>query len=378
MANGVRKALSMALICFSTFTTLFISSNAASSDTYSGYIMGFFNDGTNQYGLNLCYGTDGLHWSDLNKGNPVYVPTLGQKGLRDPYVFRKQDGAFAVVATDMRGQTWSDHSQHIHYFDSTDLCTFKNERLLKVHNTDMHSWSPEVFYDAKNSRYGIYWSGNTDYNRTYINYTTDFNTVTSNQIFFDPGFDVIDSDVISNGSTNYLFFKDERSTGKRIKAAKSTSFDPKSFTVFTSNFLTSANTEGPITFKDNTSNTWYMYADLFSQGGVFECWKTTDLNATSWTKVTDFSVPSGVRHGSIVPVTAFELYNIKAKWSENFVPLDGDLNIDGKVNSNDISILKRVILGTYTESYLNADMNKDGKINSADYSLLKRKILRLS
>ncbi len=60
--------------------------------------------------------------------------------------------------------------------------------------------------------------------------------------------------------------------------------------------------------------------------------------------------------------------------------LKGDVNGDGKVNSTDASILKRIILDTYTGSYNkdNADMNGDGKINSTDVSLLKRNILGIS
>lgn len=62
------------------------------------------------------------------------------------------------------------------------------------------------------------------------------------------------------------------------------------------------------------------------------------------------------------------------------VPHDGDANQDGKVNSTDLSIIKRVILETYTGTYSKAaaDMNSDGNINSTDYSLIKRKILALS
>ncbi len=376
MLDFCRKIVTLILSCTLALTIIPGFGNTASAAEYSGYIMGYFKDGADQYGINLCYSTDGLHWTNLNNGNPVYVPTLGQKGLRDPYLFRKQDGTFAVVATDMRGQSWGDHSQYIHYFESKDLRTFTNERLLKVHNTDMHAWAPEVFYDEKNSRYGIYWSGNTDYNRTYVNYTADFINVTSNQVLFDPGYDVIDSHIISNGGTNYLFFKDERSSGKRIKAAKSTSFNPGSFSVFTPNFITSANTEGPITFKDNNSNTWYMYADLFAKNGIFECWKTTDLNANSWQSVTNISVPSGVRHGSIVPVTQAELDVARG------MNIYGDLNGDKKVNSTDYLTMRQYILGiinTMPDSNweLNGDLNLDGKINSTDYLLLKKYLLGL-
>ncbi|HEX9059840.1 MAG TPA: dockerin type I domain-containing protein [Clostridia bacterium] len=55
--------------------------------------------------------------------------------------------------------------------------------------------------------------------------------------------------------------------------------------------------------------------------------------------------------------------------------LMGDLNGDGKVNSADLSILKRIILGTYTGDTSYADLNGDRKINLTDYSTLRRIIL---
>jgi hypothetical protein len=57
-----------------------------------------------------------------------------------------------------------------------------------------------------------------------------------------------------------------------------------------------------------------MYADLFSQNGKFELWKTTDLNAVSWTNVTGFSLPSGTKHASVVSVTQAELNKIKSTY----------------------------------------------------------------
>jgi len=56
----------------------------------------------------------------------------------------------------------------------------------------------------------------------------------------------------------------------------------------------------------------------------------------------------------------------------------GDLNLDGKVNSTDYALLRRVILEMTTisgEAKANADLNGDGKVNSTDYAALKRKIL---
>ncbi|NLD47810.1 MAG: cellulase family glycosylhydrolase [Clostridiaceae bacterium] len=57
----------------------------------------------------------------------------------------------------------------------------------------------------------------------------------------------------------------------------------------------------------------------------------------------------------------------------------GDLNEDGKVNSTDYALLKRVLMGTAPENVNteNADLNLDGKVNSTDYAVLRRYIIGL-
>jgi len=62
------------------------------------------------------------------------------------------------------------------------------------------------------------------------------------------------------------------------------------------------------------------------------------------------------------------------------VGMKGDLNDDGKINSTDYALLKRLILGIVEASDLPngsvvADLNSDGRINSTDYALMKRYIL---
>ncbi|HEX9062233.1 MAG TPA: glycoside hydrolase family 11 protein, partial [Clostridia bacterium] len=54
----------------------------------------------------------------------------------------------------------------------------------------------------------------------------------------------------------------------------------------------------------------------------------------------------------------------------------GDVDGDGKINSTDLSSMKRYVLGMSTLNNTNAgDLNGDGSINSTDVSLLKRYIL---
>ncbi|HEX9059695.1 MAG TPA: carbohydrate-binding protein [Clostridia bacterium] len=63
------------------------------------------------------------------------------------------------------------------------------------------------------------------------------------------------------------------------------------------------------------------------------------------------------------------------KFSPGKPGLMGDVDGDGKVNSADVSIEKRIILGTYTGDTSHGDVNGDGKINSTDYSIVKRIVL---
>jgi len=56
--------------------------------------------------------------------------------------------------------------------------------------------------------------------------------------------------------------------------------------------------------------------------------------------------------------------------------LAGDLNGDGKINSTDISLMKRYLLKQIVDLPVEddikaADINKDGKVNSTDMSILK-------
>jgi hypothetical protein len=57
----------------------------------------------------------------------------------------------------------------------------------------------------------------------FIHYTEDFLSVTEPEVFFDPGYDVIDASITQHDRMYYLTFKDERDPeeapreGKRIK-----------------------------------------------------------------------------------------------------------------------------------------------------------------
>lgn len=294
--------------------------------------------------LYLAYSTDGLHWTRLGSGRPAYQLTgIGTNHIRDPFILRKSNGEFVYIATDWTlsnndDNYWNNPSSKIFLADSKDLISFTNPRLLTLtslkgpRSKAMHAWAPEAYYDPAAQQYAIIWSGNDtgDRNRIYVSYTKDFQTLVSPEpkVLFDPGYSVIDATVTTWKGSSYLFFKDETDndggaatgSGKDIQIAHaaSESLTPGSFMRSDPGYIPRGNnqgtrveTEGPFVIKDAKQELWYLYADLYTQGGIFGCWSTTDLNAkpSAWKRLAraDYSFPADVRHAHPIRITQAEL-----------------------------------------------------------------------
>ena len=298
---------------------LALGAGTARAATNSAYVMCYFTESPDMlaanYGLHLAVSPDGLQWTPLNQNNPVATPTAGSLGLRDPFILRKQDGTFVVLATDLKGTDWTYVSQYIHVWDSTDLRTFTGYRRMKLHDMNTHSWAPEAYWDASRGTYGVIYSAvnSSGHNVIMVNYTSDFVTAGSPQVFFDPGYDIIDGDLaIGVNGVNYLYFK-KNST---LVGARSTSLDPGSFTPF-STAVSHGGTEAPTLVKSLTSSsTWYLWGDTWSPNGVFYAWQTSDLAAGTWTALDQktYTQPLNSKHCGIQPITSTEYNNLLAKW----------------------------------------------------------------
>src|SRR5690242_465576 len=67
-------------------------------------------------GAHLALSTDGLHWEQLNGGQPVILPQVGsEKLMRDPSINRGRDGVYRMVWT----SGWK--GKDIGYAESLDL-----------------------------------------------------------------------------------------------------------------------------------------------------------------------------------------------------------------------------------------------------------------
>jgi hypothetical protein len=292
---------------------------SALAATYSGYATAYFTESPSMnaanYSLHLAVSSDGLNWTPLNQNNPVATPTSGSHGLRDPFILRKQDGTFVVMATDLNGTDWSYQSQYLHIWDSTDLVTFRNYRLLKVHSLATHAWAPESYWDAARGQYAVVYSAVVNgHNVLMVNYTSDFVTASTPQTFFDPGYDVIDGDFVTVNGVNYMYFKNN--TNSTLLGARSSTLNPGSFSIYTGAIGPGRGVEAPEIVQSNSANVWYMWGDTWSPNGRFFCWQTSDLAGASWSLLNDraYTQPLNSKHQGITPITGTELSNLTNRW----------------------------------------------------------------
>jgi beta-xylosidase len=175
-------------------------------------------------------------------------------------------------------------------------------------------WAPEVFYDAANRQWLIFWSstipgkfaatdpsGDDGYNhRIYYVTTKDFESFTESKLFYDPGFNCIDATLMAAQGQFYLFFKDERKTPveKKLRYAVSTKaegpFGPPS-EPFTGDWV-----EGPSAIK--IANEYLVYFDHYAAPHYYGAVRSTDLE--HWQDCSkQMRFPAGHRHGTVLLIS---------------------------------------------------------------------------
>ena len=118
---------------------------------------------------------------------------------------------------------------------------------------------------------------------------------------------------------------------------------------------------------DNKENTYTIKGNKYSPSLIIN-------NLTNGKHYVEIKVVSGE--------LGVNLLATDGKFVENQTILKGDTNLDGKITSTDLLLLKRhIIAGTNTawllagDKLTAGDMNEDGKITSTDLLLLKRLVI---
>ncbi|MGO4292027.1 glycoside hydrolase family 43 protein [Chitinophaga sp. RAB17] len=278
------------------------------------YIFSFFKD-NGQDGLHLAYSHDGYNWKELNNGHSLLQPTAGDdKLMRDPCIIRGADSLFHMVWT----VSWKEKS--IGYASSPDLIHWSAQREIPVMAQEagaLNCWAPEITYDARHKEYMIYWAttipgrftagettGDDKYNhRLYYVTTKDFQQFSPAKLLYDQGFNVIDATIVPDHGRYMMFLKDETKTPaqKNIRIAVSKSLTggySKPSAPITGAYWA----EGPTTLRKG--HKWIVYFDKYTQHS-YGAVESTDLK--TWKDVSGkLSMPAGLRHGTVVAVSAKE------------------------------------------------------------------------
>ena len=283
------------------------------------YLFSYFNG--NGDGLHLAYSTDGLNWEAVKNDTVLLKPEIGKdKLMRDPSIVQDEEGTFHMVWT----SGWWD--QGIGYASSKDLINWSEQQNIPVMEKfegTKNTWAPELFYDKADKTFYIFWASTVPgafpdlptsesekglNHRQYYVTTKDFKTFSETQLFFEPGFSVIDGAILEKDDTYYLFVKNENSNPAEKNIRITSNNKPYGFPTEVSAPITGDYwAEGPTPLQ--VGDYVYVYFDKYTQGR-YGAIRSKDMK--HWEDVSDsIYFPKGIRHGTAFKVSGKILEGLK-------------------------------------------------------------------
>ncbi len=279
------------------------------------YLFTSFHEPANE-GLRYLYSEDGMHWDSIE--GTWLKPKLGADIMRDPSIWRDEDGTFHLVWTIAWRQDLG-----FGYASSKDLINWTKQKRIPVMEflPDTYNvWAPELFYDDVKKQYMIIWSSlvsdstsigftdlNKDYYRLYYTTTKDFNTFSEAKLLYDPGFSCIDGYLLKCAPNNYVMVvKDNRKPGH---SDLKVTFSQNAEGPYTpaSEAFTEEWSEGPCVTK--VGDDYFIYYDLYRKK-IYGAAKTRDF--IQFTNMTDsVQIPLLHKHGTICKVPGSIITNLK-------------------------------------------------------------------
>lgn len=312
------------------------------STTYYGYLLAHFigeqPDGEQVY---FSYSEDGLHWKDLNNGQPVLRSGLGEQGVRDPFIIRSpHDNSFYIIATDLRiasGKGWgvavNEGSRDIIVWQSQDLVNWSEPWAVTLGIEGAGCvWAPEAIYDEQAQNFLVFWASATKDSdneerkqKIYCARTNDFRTFSEPELYIERDNHIIDTTIIAHAGSYYRLSKDE--TTKNITLEKGASLDKDAFTPVSAPSLEAIyGVEGPQIFKLNDREEWCLIIDRFAEGKGYLPLLSANLDRGEFRVVEDGSFDLGAtkkRHGSVIQITREECNRLLAAYGDGHQTLPG-------------------------------------------------------
>lgn len=363
---------------------------------YAGYLYAYFSGDESRMDDQEIYfalSRDGITWSDLNENDPVLMSELGDKSVRDPYIIRSAEGdRFYLIATDLDirngkygNQWWTsrDGSKDLIIWESTDLVNWTNHRAVDVGSSIQadHVWAPEAIYDEVTGEYLVYWSSSVktdqyEKSRIYVAKTRDFYTFTQPEIYSDDPNGNIDASILKVDKKYYRLIKDNKDAYVTLESADRLLSYAQGEKNRGSVFKKIKNTElesykgyyeGPTMFRFINQDKWCVLVDEY--GGAkrgyipFISENIGAENSLHLMKDDTYLMPTGAKHGTVIPVTQEEYDALQEKWTvkSDMEPQEEPVLEYNFEEKSEATILDASGKGNHGRIYGNAVIKKDAE-----------------
>jgi beta-galactosidase len=270
------------------------------------YLFSYFEG--NGDGLHFASSYDGLNWQAVGERKIFLKPEVGDSLMRDPSIVQDSRGVFHLVWT----TGWRD--QGIGYASSEDLVNWSPQRFIPVMEDfegTRNTWAPEIYYDEADGLFYIVWASTvpglfeenavieseSGLNHRLFHVTTrDFETFSDTQLFFDPGFSVIDGAIVRKDGRYWFIVKNEESlpAEKNLRVTFTDDLKKGFPTAVSANISGESWAEGPspLVLRDSV----YVFFDKYREG-KYGAIRSKD--GAVWDDVSDrVTFPRGIRHGT--------------------------------------------------------------------------------
>lgn len=275
-------------------------------------------------GVFFALSDNGREWTPLNNNLPVIPPAEPGELMRDPWLGQGPDGVWHLLWTWGWARDGVGHLR-IGHSSSSDLIRWtphQSINLLDSEPTAKNAWAPEAVYDPAHKEWSIFWAttipgrfpevegapakGNN--HRLYSITTRDWTSFTPARLWFDPGFNSIDSTVIHDGNRWIMIFKDERIVPQQKRLRLAFSASPAGPWTNVSEPISDDWNEGPSAIKIGPE--WWIYFDHYTRPQHYGALRTTD-----WKHFEDVSgqlqFPADHRHGTVVKISEAEAAKLR-------------------------------------------------------------------
>lgn len=336
----------------------------AEKKEYAAYLYVHFNElivGTSLQQIYFGVSKDGLQWTALNDNQPILESTVGDLGVRDPYIVRSPEGdKFYLIGTDLDihhpkydgdwGLMATIGSNCLVIWESTDLVNWTESRMVNVADSIGAgcAWAPAAIYDDVTGEYLVFWSspltrltGDSGQGYIFVSKTRDFVTFTEPELYSDPQVNTIDADIYKRDDNSYYRLLKQQQEGYVYLQSSSKLLDytdapvyeigGREFVARGMEFSKIENTapgcvetfrgayEGPTMFKFFDRDEWCILVDEYGSSAArgYIPFLTKDLDEPNSVKIAadnSYTMTDGAKHGSVIPITQEEYDALMAKW----------------------------------------------------------------